>query len=51
MGGVLNTGGLFRIKGKVGPTRASGRLSRSGSTAFGTSCSAKGLKWRAFPIG
>ncbi len=50
--GVLNTGGRFTIRGAVFKgAYAAGRLSRSGSTAFGTECVARGLKWQTVPIG
>jgi hypothetical protein len=51
MSGVLNTGGLFQIRGRIGSGHASGRLSRHGPTAFGTDCRTATLKWHAFPIG
>jgi hypothetical protein len=48
MGGVLNTGGLFQVDGTIDGTTASGTLSRSGPSAFGTfDCTAAGVTWQA----
>jgi hypothetical protein len=49
--GVLNTGGFFRIKGTIKPSRAFGTLTRHGKTAFGVNCRIPTVHWRAFPIG
>lgn len=48
MGGTLNTGGTFQVDGIVNGTTASGTLSRSGPSAFGTfDCTASGVTWQA----
>jgi hypothetical protein len=48
MGGTLNTGGTFQVDGVVNGTTASGTLSRSGPSAFGTfDCTASGVTWQA----
>ncbi len=48
LGGTLNTGGHFQVDGTVNGTSASGTLSRSGPSAFGTfDCSASGVSWQA----
>jgi hypothetical protein len=51
LSGVLNTGGHFRIQGKIAADRASGTLSRHGKTAFGVNCRIPTVHWRAFPLG
>ncbi len=45
--GVLNTGGQATVTGQVSGTTASGQLSRSGPTAFGTNCTDTGVNWTA----
>ena len=48
LGGILNTGGTFQVDGVVNGTTATGTLSRSGASAFGTfDCSATGVTWQA----
>jgi hypothetical protein len=48
MGGTLDTGGTFQVNGVVNGTTASGTLSRSGPSAFGTfDCTASGVTWQA----
>jgi hypothetical protein len=46
--GILNTGGKFRVGGKLRGQVAWGRLSRWGPSAFGTfDCTAGGVTWQA----
>ncbi len=48
LGGILNTGGTFHVDGTLNGTSASGTLSRSGPSAFGTfDCTASGVTWDA----
>jgi len=48
LGGTLDTGGTFQVDGVVNGTTASGTLSRSGPSAFGTfDCTATGVTWQA----
>lgn len=48
MGGILNTGGLFQVDGMIDGNNASGTLSRSGPSAFGSfDCTAAGVTWQA----
>jgi hypothetical protein len=48
LGGTLNTGGTFQVDGVVNGATASGTLSRSGPSAFGTfDCTASGVTWQA----
>lgn len=46
-GGVLNTGGRARVSGRIQGVHASGTLSRMGTSAFGTRCTAKRIRWHA----
>ncbi len=46
-GGRLETGGLAHVDGKFDGAQASGRLSRSKGSAFGTNCRATGIDWAA----
>lgn len=45
--GTLNTGGQVSVSGQVSGSTASGQLSRSGPTAFGTDCTDSGVTWTA----
>ena len=46
--GILNTGGKFRVGGKLRDRVAWGHLSRWGPSAFGTfNCPARGVRWKA----
>ena len=47
VGGTLETGGVAHVDGTFDGSKASGTLSRSGGTAFGTDCSATGVHWHA----
>jgi hypothetical protein len=47
LGGTLNTGGTAHVAGQLKGSTASGTLSRSGPSAFGTNCLAAGVKWHA----
>jgi hypothetical protein len=47
VGGTLETGGIAHVDGTFDGSKASGTLSRSGGTAFGTDCSATGVHWHA----
>ncbi|HEX7059052.1 MAG TPA: hypothetical protein VF176_04305 [Solirubrobacterales bacterium] len=47
LGGTLNTGGKAHVQGKLRGKHAWGRLSRWKSSAFGTNCVARGIRWRA----
>jgi len=49
--GTLNTGGLASVGGHITGSSASGRLSRSGATAFGTDCTDAGVTWTAHATG
>ncbi len=49
--GILNTGGQATVTGQVSGTSASGQLSRSGPTAFGTNCTDNGVTWTAHRLG
>ena len=49
--GVLDTGGLASVAGRISGGSASGRLSRSGATAFGTDCTDAGVTWTAHATG
>ncbi len=49
--GVLNTGGQASVSGQVSGANASGQLSRSGPTAFGTNCTDDGVSWTAHRTG
>jgi hypothetical protein len=46
-GGQLETGGIAHIAGKFDGEQASGELSRSRGSAFGTDCRATGIDWNA----
>jgi hypothetical protein len=46
--GILNTGGHYQVGGTIDGSSASGTLSRSGPSAFGTfDCTAAGVTWHA----
>jgi hypothetical protein len=45
--GNLTTGGVAHVEGTLAGDRASGHLSRSKGTAFGTNCLATGIAWHA----
>ncbi len=48
LGGILNTGGKVRVRGKLRRRVAWGKLSRWGPSAFGTfNCPARGVRWKA----
>jgi len=47
VGGTLNTGADAEVNGTVHGDTASGELSRSGPSAFGTDCLAAGISWHA----
>jgi hypothetical protein len=47
MGGTLETGGIAHVSGKIEGSEASGSLSRSHGSAFGTNCRATGIAWHA----
>ena len=47
LGGLLETGGIAHVDGKIEGSNASGVLSRSRGTAFGTNCRATGITWEA----
>lgn len=49
--GTLNTGAASAVSGHVSGRTAAGQLSRSGPSAFGTNCSATGVKWGAQALG
>jgi hypothetical protein len=49
--GTLDTGASSSVSGKVTGDTASGRLSRSGPSAFGTNCSDTGVTWHAYVSG
>jgi hypothetical protein len=44
---TLETGGIAHVEGTVDGKTASGSLSRSKGSAFGTNCRATGISWRA----
>ncbi len=46
-GGGLETGGIAHVDGTFDGARASGELSRSRGSAFGTNCRATGIDWSA----
>jgi hypothetical protein len=46
-GGPLETGGLAHVTGTIEGAQASGVLSRSRGSAFGTDCRAAGIAWSA----
>ena len=45
--GNLTTGGVAHVEGTLKGKRASGHLSRSEGSAFGTNCIATGIAWHA----
>ena len=47
LGGTLDTGAFAQVDGTVHGNSASGHLSRSGPSAFGTDCLAAGVTWQA----
>jgi hypothetical protein len=49
--GTLNTGASSSVFGHVNGSAASGRLSRSGPSSFGTSCLDAGVTWTAYATG
>ncbi len=49
--GTLNTGASSSVLGHVNGSAASGRLSRSGPSSFGTSCLDEGVTWTAHATG
>jgi len=49
VGGTLNTGADAQVSGTVHGSAASGELSRSGPSAFGTNCLDSGVTWTAHP--
>ena len=49
--GTLNTGASSSVSGHVNGSAASGRLSRSGPSSFGTNCLDTGVTWTAHAIG
>jgi hypothetical protein len=46
-GGRLETGGIAHVAGRFDGAQASGELSRSRGSAFGTNCRASGIGWSA----
>lgn len=46
-GSTLETGGSVRMSGRIRDARASGTLSRTGASAFGTKCAARKIGWSA----
>jgi hypothetical protein len=44
---LLETGGVAHFEGTVEGSKASGHLSRSKGSAFGTNCLAAGISWKA----
>jgi hypothetical protein len=46
-GGGLETGGIAQVAGRFDGEQASGELSRSRGSAFGTDCRATGVGWSA----
>jgi hypothetical protein len=51
VGGTLDTGASAAVSGAVHGATASGQLSRSGPSAFGTDCLATGVTWHAQATG
>lgn len=51
VGGTLDTGALAQVQGTVQGNTASGQLSRSGPSAFGTDCVAAGVSWQVRATG
>lgn len=49
--GQLNTGASSALSGHVSGRTATGQLSRSGPSAFGTDCSAPDVRWNAQALG
>ena len=49
--GTLNTGASSAVSGHVSGRTATGQLSRSGPSAFGTTCSATDVRWSAQALG
>ncbi len=49
--GTLNTGASSSVSGQVHGSAASGRLSRSGPSSFGTTCTDTGVTWTAHSTG
>ena len=49
--GKLNTGASSAVSGHVSGRTATGQLSRSGPSAFGTDCAAAHVKWSAQALG
>ncbi len=47
LGGLLETGGIAHVDGRIKGSTASGTLSRKRGTAFGTNCRATGIRWHA----
>lgn len=47
LGGLLETGGIAHVDGRIAGSTASGTLSRSRGTAFGTNCRTSGISWHA----
>ncbi len=47
LGGLLETGGIAHVDGKLSGSEASGVLSRRRGTAFGTNCRATDITWHA----
>jgi hypothetical protein len=50
-GATLDTGASSSISGKIQGGTASGVLSRSGPSAFGTDCTDAGISWQAHRLG
>jgi hypothetical protein len=48
---TLDTGASSSVSGKIQGDNASGVFSRSGSSAFGTDCTASGVSWQAHRVG
>ncbi len=49
--GTLNTGASSAVSGEVRGRTATGHLSRSGPSAFGTDCAAAHVRWSAQALG
>ena len=49
--GIVNTGGQAAVSGHLSGSSASGELSRSGPTAFGTNCTDDDVAWTAHASG
>jgi hypothetical protein len=47
VGGALETGGVAHVAGTISGSTASGHLSRSKGSAFGTNCRVTGIAWQA----